>query len=135
AYKKVVDQLIELAELIIEKVQEARYSSNGSAIVENVRIFLDKHYASEISLKTLSDQFHINSAYLSELFKFHVGQNFSDYLINLRMENAKVFLKDRQLKIIDVAYLVGFSNSGYFSTVFKKYVGKTPAEFRKEFAE
>jgi len=135
AYKKVVDQLIELAELIIEKVREARYSSNGSTIVENVRIFLDKHYASEISLKILSDQFHINSAYLSELFKFHVGQNFSDYLINLRMENAKVFLKDRQLKIIDVAYLVGFSNSGYFSTVFKKYVGKTPAEFRKEFAE
>lgn len=135
AYKKVVDHLIELAELIIEKIQEARSSSNGSAIVENVRIFLDKHYGSEISLKTLSDQFHINSAYLSELFKFHVGQNFSDYLINLRMENAKVFLKDRQLKIIDVAYLVGFSNSGYFSTVFKKHVGKTPAEFRKELAE
>ncbi len=128
----VIDQLNKLAELIIKKIQEARSSSNGSAIVENIRKFLNKHYASEISLTTLSEQFHINSTYLSELFKYHAGQNFSDYLIQLRMEKAKVFLKDRQLKIIDVAYLVGFSNSGYFSTVFKKHVGKTPAEFRKE---
>ncbi len=132
AYRKVVDQLIELARLIIKKVQETRCSSNGSEIVENVRKFLNRHYASEISLITLSEQFHINSAYLSELFKLHVGQNFSEYLIKLRMENATVFLKDQQLKIIDVAYLVGFSNSGYFSTVFKKHFGKTPAEFRKE---
>ncbi|PMC40830.1 two-component system response regulator [Bacillus sp. UMB0899] len=128
----VIDQLIKLAGHIIKKIQEARYSSNGSEIVANVREFLKKHYASEISLTSLSEQFHINSAYLSELFKYHVGQNFSDYLIQLRIEKAKEFLIDRQLKIIDVAYLVGFSNSGYFSTVFKKHVGKTPAEFRKE---
>ncbi|WP_253958148.1 response regulator transcription factor [Metabacillus halosaccharovorans] len=128
----VIDQLIKLAELVIKKIQDTRCSSNGSEIVENVRKYLNKHYANEISLTSLSEQFHINSAYLSELFKHHVGQNFSDYLIQVRMEKAKEFLFDRQLKIIDVAYLVGFSNSGYFSTVFKKHVGKTPAEFRKE---
>ncbi|MGM0874732.1 MAG: response regulator transcription factor [Bacillota bacterium] len=128
---RVIEQLIHLAHSIIEKVNEARCSSNGTAIVENVRRYLDKHYASEISLTTLSEQFHINSAYLSEIFKNNIGQNFSDYLINLRMENAQAFLKDKQLKIIDVAHLVGFSNSGYFSTVFKKHFGQTPVEFRK----
>ncbi|MGM7723319.1 response regulator transcription factor [Metabacillus sp. Hm71] len=131
AHKRVMEQLIELAELIIEKVKDARYSSNGLVIVENVRRYLDKHYASEISLTTLSEKFHINSAYLSEIFKQHVGKNFSDYLVELRMTNAREFLKDEQLKIIDVAYLAGFSNSGYFSTVFKKHFGQTPAEFRK----
>jgi two-component system response regulator YesN len=50
--------------------------------------------------------------------------------LNLRMEKSQQFLRDRQLKIIDVANLVGFSNSGYFSTVFKKYFGQTPVEFR-----
>jgi two-component system response regulator YesN len=60
-----------------------------------------------------------------------VGQNFSDYLVNLRMEKAQHFLKDKQLKIIDVANLVGFSSSGYFSTVFKKHFAQTPAEFRQ----
>jgi two-component system response regulator YesN len=46
------------------------------------------------------------------------------------MEKAQQFLRDQQLKIIDVANLVGFSNSGYFSTVFKKHFGQTPVEFR-----
>ncbi|WP_224768346.1 response regulator transcription factor [Metabacillus idriensis] len=128
---RVIEHLIHLAHSIIEQVHAARNSSNGMAIVDNVRRYLDKHYANEISLTSLSEQFHINSAYLSEIFKNHIGQNFSDYLNNLRLESAKLFLKDKQLKIIDVAHLVGFSNSGYFSTVFKKHFGQTPAEFRK----
>jgi two-component system, response regulator YesN len=127
---RVIEQLINLAQSIIEKVHEDRFSTNGVAVVENVRRYLDQHYASEISLTALADQFHINSAYLSEIFKNHIGQNFSDYLISLRMDHAQALLKDKQLKIIDVAHLVGFSNSGYFSTVFKKQFGQTPVEFR-----
>ncbi len=127
----VTRQLIELGQSIIKKVLENRSSSNGTNIVENVRRYIDEHYASEISLTTLSEQFYINSAYLSDMFKHHVGQNFTDYLLDLRMENSKKFLSDEQLKIIDVAHLVGFSNSGYFSTVFKKHVGQTPVEYRK----
>ncbi|WP_417897829.1 response regulator [Bacillus haimaensis] len=128
---RVIEQLTELAQSIIRKVQEVRSSSNGSMIVEKVRRYLEQHYASEISLTTLSDQFHINSAYLSEMFKTHIGKNFSDYLIGLRLEKAEQLLRDPQLKIIDVAHLVGFSNSGYFSTVFKKHYEQTPVEYRK----
>ncbi|WP_235864072.1 response regulator transcription factor [Sutcliffiella halmapala] len=130
---RVIESLVRLAYSIIQKVQVIRSSSNGTVIVEKVRHYLEQHYASEISLSSLSEQFHINSAYLSEIFKAHVGQNFSDYLINLRMENAKRFLENPQLKIIDVSNLVGFSNSGYFSTVFKRHVGQTPVEYRKAF--
>ena len=126
---KVLENLLQLAQLIIEKVRLARFS-NGKLIVDSVRNYLDQHYASEISLTLLSELFHINSAHLSETFKNYVGQNFSDYLVKLRMDNAQQFLRDKQLKIIDVANLVGFSNSGYFSTVFKKHVGQTPVEFR-----
>ena len=126
---KVFESLLQLAQLIIEKVRLARFS-NGKLIVDSVRNYLDQHYASEISLTLLSELFHINSAHLSETFKNYVGQNFSDYLVNLRMDKAQQFLRDKQLKIIDVANLVGFSNSGYFSTVFKKHVGQTPVEFR-----
>lgn len=127
--RKVLEHLLQLAQLIIEKVRLARFS-NGKLIVDSVRHYLDQHYASEISLTLLSELFHINSAHLSETFKNYVGQNFSDYLVKLRMDKARQFLRDRQLKIIDVANLVGFSNSGYFSTVFKKHVGQTPVEFR-----
>jgi two-component system response regulator YesN len=130
AYHKVNEQLDELAQLIIEKIKTARFS-NGKVIIDGVRQYLDQHYANEISLALLSELFHINSAHLSESFKSHVGQNFSDYLVNVRMEKAIEFLKDKQLKIIDIANLVGFSNSGYFSTVFKKHFGQTPVEYRQ----
>jgi two-component system response regulator YesN len=134
SHRKVIEQLVQLAHLIIEKVRLARFS-NGKLIIDSVKHYLDQHYANEISLTLLSEIFHINSTYLSETFKNHVGQNFSDYLVNLRMEKARYFLKDKQLKIIDVANLVGFSSSGYFSTVFKKHFGQTPAEFRQSMEE
>jgi two-component system, response regulator YesN len=134
SYHKVIEQLTELARLIIEKVRTARFS-NGRVIIEGVRQYLDQHYANEISLTFLSEMFHINSAHLSETFKNQVGQNFSDYLVNVRMGKAKEFLKDKQLKIIDVANLVGYSNSGYFSTVFKKHFHQTPADFRHSLEE
>ncbi|TDL73573.1 response regulator [Rhodococcus qingshengii] len=130
---KVKEDLIQLASLIIEKVHLARFSNKK--LIDSIRHYLDQHYASEISLTTLSALFHINSAHLSETFKHHVGLNFSDYLVNLRMKKARQLLKDKQLKIIDVSNLVGFSNSGYFSTVFKKHVGQTPLEFRNSIEE
>lgn len=128
--EKVIEQLNSLAVTISDKVRAARFS-NGRLILEGVRQYLDQHYASDISLGMLSDMFHINSAHLSETFKNHFGQNLSDYLVNLRMKKACEFLKDQQLKIIDVAYLTGYSNPGYFSTVFKKHFGLTPAEYRQ----
>lgn len=134
SFPKVIEQLTELGQLIIEKVRTARFS-NGKLIIEGVRQYLDQHYANEISLTFLSEMFHINSAHLSETFKHQVGQNFSDYLLNVRMEKAKEFLKDKQLKIIDVANLVGYSNSGYFSTVFKKHFQQTPVDFRQSYEE
>ena len=130
---KVKEDLIQLASLIIEIVRLARFSNKK--LIDSIRHYLDQHYASEISLTALSTLFHINSAHLSETFKHHVGQNFSDYLVNLRMEKAKQLLKDKQLKIIDVSNLVGFSNSGYFSTVFKKHFGQTPVEYRNSIGD
>ncbi|PFG07725.1 response regulator [Bacillus sp. es.034] len=132
---RVKGELLDLARVIAEKVSETRHSSNGIAIVENVRRYMDRHYTNEISLTSLADQFHINSAYLSEMFKELVGQNFSDYLVNLRMEKARSLLMDEQLKVIEIAHLVGYSNSGYFSTVFKKRFGQKPLDYRKSMTE
>jgi two-component system response regulator YesN len=127
----VFDKLIALGHDVITEVQRIRLS-DGSHFVEGVRRYIEKNYANDINLTLLSKQFHINGTYLSEVFKNHVGQTYSDYLINLRINKAKELLLDSGLKIIDVAQLVGFSNSGYFSTVFKKYLGQTPIEYRKE---
>lgn len=130
AQRKVMNSLVQLANKIIEQVNNTRIT-DGKLIVDGVRRYIDQHYGSDISLTTLSELFHINSAYLSEIFKVQTGRNFSEYLVERRMKEAKQFLKDQHLKIIDVANLVGFSSSAYFSTVFKKHIGQTPVEYRK----
>ncbi|MGP1908517.1 response regulator transcription factor [Metabacillus sp. JX24] len=131
SHQMVSEHITEFARRVILHVNVFRSSPNGLSIVENVRRYLELNYAQEVSLSTLAEQFHINSAYLSERFKLHVGKNFSDYLTELRIRHACELLTDKQLKVIDIAYLTGFSNSGYFSTVFKKQTGQTPAEYRK----
>lgn len=131
AQRKVYEQLIGLVEYLMKELKEIHSSSNGSELVEKVRVFITNHYSDEITLSMLAAQFHINSTYLSEIFKIHIGKNFSEYLNDVRMEHSKKLLKDPHLKIIDVAHLVGFSNAGYFGTVFKKNTGMTPAEYRK----
>ncbi|MCT1902375.1 response regulator [Oceanobacillus sojae] len=127
---KVIAYLTQLAELIVAQIYDTR-STDGRQIVDGVRRYIDQYYGNDISLTILSELFHINSAYLSEIFKAQIGKNFSEYLTEVRMKEAKKFLKDPHLKIIDVANLVGFSSSSYFSIVFKKHVNETPANYRK----
>lgn len=129
---KVIAYLTELANLIVDQIRNTR-TTDGKQIVDGVRRYIEQYYGSDISLTTLSELFHINSAYLSEIFKAQIGKNFSEYLTEVRVKEAKKFLKDSHLKIIDVANLVGFSSSSYFSIVFKKHVNETPANYRKTF--
>jgi len=73
----------------------------------------------------------LNPAYFSTLFKKETGINFSNYLLNLRIENAKLLLKNSNLSLINIAVEIGFDNQSYFSNVFKKVTGMTPKQYRQ----
>lgn len=85
----------------------------------------------EISLKTLSASFHINAAYLGQLFKRETGELFSNYLNNLRIEKAKAMLISTDMKECDIIAKVGYTNINYFSNLFKKKTGVYPTEYKK----
>jgi two-component system response regulator YesN len=117
---------------LVKKVMESMSvaATSGSGIVESVRRFIEENYSSEINLTALSDRYHINPAYLSDLFKKVTGTNFIDYVIELRMKHVLKLLKDPALRLNDIAELTGFSNASYFSSAFKKHYGVSPNEFR-----
>ena len=56
--------------------------------------------------------------------------NFINYLTSKRMEKAKELLKNPRLKIYEISTAVGYENSRYFSSIFKKYTGQTPIDYR-----
>ncbi|WP_239712090.1 helix-turn-helix domain-containing protein [Paenibacillus sp. 19GGS1-52] len=128
----VMGQIEELAQLVMEEVKKTRFS-NGQHMVEAVRKYVEENFSYELTLSSLADMFHLNETYLSGLFKQHVGITFSDYVTRLRITKAEQLLRENELKLTDIAMLVGYSSSSYFSTSFKKYCGKSPKEYRECF--
>lgn len=80
----------------------------------------------------LADYFHMNSSYISHLFKKETGTNLFDYITMRKMECAQKLLKDDRLLIGDIARMVGYEDQRYFCHVFKKNVGMTAQNFREK---
>ncbi len=96
--------------------------------------YIENRYQSKLSLKEVAGALYISPNYLSELFKKTTGSNFSDYLLDLRMEKSKLFLADISHRIADVSKLVGFSDPRYFSSAFRRKYHMTPMEYRNRVA-
>jgi len=77
-----------------------------------------ENYASNITLKSLSEKYYVNSAYLGQLFRKKYGQSFKDYLNNYRMEQAADALLRTDKKIVQIAEDVGYHDLDYFSNRF-----------------
>lgn len=73
----------------------------------------------------------MNTDYFAKLFKKKTGLLISEYLLKCRMERACKLLKTN-MSILNIAMETGFNSSTYFSTLFKKYTGKSPQDYRRE---
>ncbi|WP_379142515.1 helix-turn-helix domain-containing protein [Paenibacillus sp. sgz500992] len=87
-------------------------------------------YAEDISLQGIADRINVNASYLSRVFKQETGENFVNFLTRLRMEKAKSMLREKNMRVYEVAERVGYPNTAYFSKLFKKLCGMTPEEYR-----
>ena len=129
--EEVMGQVYELSRLVMDEVKKTRFS-NGQHMMEAVRKYVEDNFCYELTLSSLADMFHLNETYLSGLFKQYVGTTFSEYVTSLRITKAEQLLKENELKLTDIAMLVGYSTSSYFSTCFKKNNGKSPKEYRED---
>lgn len=96
--------------------------------------YINEHYADELDLETLAKNVFVSSYYISHLFRNEMGTTFSDYLTKVRLDNAKKCLMEG-LSVEKTAELVGYNDGNYFIKIFKKYVGVTPAKYRKSMVQ
>jgi two-component system response regulator YesN len=108
---------------------ELRADNEGNTIY-NVIQYVDLEFRNKLQLQDIARHFHMNSAYLGQLFRKETGRSFSEYLNEKRIEAAKGLLKRTQLKISDIALQVGFSNTDYFIDKFKSKVGSSPSVYK-----
>lgn len=92
--------------------------------------YINARYTEPISLQEVADEVAVSRNYFSEMFKRVTGHNFIDYVIDLRLKRAKELLSTTSLRVYEVADRSGFNDVKYFSKLFKKLVGMTPAEYQ-----
>lgn len=95
--------------------------------------YIDEHYAEKISLEQIAAQSHVNSTYMSELFKKEMGVRLIDYINNLRVIHACEYLRFSNYSMGQIAELCGFNDQNYFTKVFKKFLNTTPSNYRVDF--
>ncbi|HHX12939.1 MAG TPA: helix-turn-helix transcriptional regulator, partial [Clostridiales bacterium] len=98
--------------------------------IELAKKYIEENYKENITLNDLAEHVELNPSYFSNLFKTEVGINFSDYLLEVRMQVARKLLKDPTKRIYEVGNLVGYEDAVSFGRAFKKKVGMSPKTYR-----
>ncbi|MDS0527819.1 response regulator [Clostridium sp. SHJSY1] len=100
--------------------------------VKRIINYMEKNYYKDLKLESLANIFNYNSAYLGKLLKSTIGESFNTHLDKIRIEKAKKLLVNDKLKVYQVCEKVGYKNIDYFHSKFKKYVGTSPRNYKKE---
>lgn len=111
-------------------------SRTDNYLVNRAAEYIDEHYNESLTLGKVAEELDISSSYLSFLFSKEMNSCFVDYLNGVRIEHAGSYLQQNRLKVYEIANKVGFRDEKYFSKVFKKVKGMSPAQFksgRREF--
>lgn len=93
--------------------------------------YLNEHFKEDISLQTLSELTYLNKYYLAHAFKNYKGTSPINYLIQVRISEAKHLLDTTDYSIAKISSVIGFSSQSYFSQAFRKETGMTPNEYRR----
>jgi len=120
-----------LAHIEAALVGKQKLGSEAQRLVRQAMAYLHEHFTEAISREELARHVGMSSDYLTYCFRKELGMTPIAYLNRYRINQAKLLLAERQMSITEVGMAVGFSDSGYFSRVFRKEVGVSPEMYRR----
>lgn len=112
---------------------DLEHQNIDNAKFKKILAYIFEHVNSKLNLGELAEQFDCNPNYCSMLFNKYFDCGFSVYVAGLRMMNASKMLRETDYTIEQVAQRNGYEDYYYFNKVFKKIVGMTPSEYKKQF--
>lgn len=138
----------EIQEAIIAMIEELRKRNNmeenehenqltqsaNSFIVRQAIAYMDKNFPNKITLTDVADHCYVSQWHLSKLLNKHTGKNFYELLNSVRIKAAKQMLLDPKLKISQICEMVGYTDTGHFSRVFKKLEGISANAYRNTYS-
>ena len=118
---------------LLKSVNEVADILMSNSDISKAEQYIKNNYGKQLSLNEVAEYLEMSPWHFSKVFYKKVGIHFSQYLMQVRMEEAVQLLKNTNLKIYEVAMRVGYNNTDQFSRMFKKTIGKSPKEFKKQF--
>ncbi|EUJ42085.1 response regulator transcription factor [Brochothrix campestris] len=129
------DTIMALETVLYTRIEQASTVENTilySPNVQQVLALIEKNYQTDLTLKDVAQQLHLNAMYLGQLFKKETNQRFAQQLNAFRIEKAKELLNESLLNMNEISEAVGYMSAGYFYKMFKRIEGISPSEFRNE---
>lgn len=130
-FQKVPEEVQKMRQASTRQVYE-HYTRGGDKAIEVALQYIKAHFRDDLTLEKVASVVFLNPVYFSQLFKQKTGQGFKEYVIQLRMEQAKQLLQNPQLKLADIAERIGYQDARHFTQVFRKKCLVTPTEFRQQ---
>jgi two-component system response regulator YesN len=138
-FKKILDtpnmggaclEIKHICRKIISELSQMR-EKTSKKLIRDAMEYVGGHYMDpSVSIVSLCRHLHVSQSHFCALFKKETGDTFNNYLISYRMETAKRLLRASNMKMIEIAERVGYSDPNYFSFSFKKVCGVSPREFQ-----
>ena len=120
--------------LLVDRQQHEQKKAAGNVQeqIERAAAYFNENYNTKISIDDYAESLHISTNWFIHNFKQYAGMSPAQYILSLRMVNAQSLLERTTYNIKEISEIVGYENPLYFSRVFKKEIGKSPAQYRKE---
>lgn len=113
---------------ILNYLKEKKDAKINRSIARAIE-FIKQNYQEDISLKLISEYVGLSETYFSKVFAKKMGESFINYLTRVRIEKAKDYIKNTNMKIYEISEKVGYTNVEHFSRVFKRFTGQSPNRF------
>lgn len=127
-----LDRLMELYCQVLQNMCRQIGSDDSATVIKRMYYYMEKNYDQDLKVESFAKMFNYNSNYLGKIFRKEMGDSFNNILDTIRIVNAKRLLLETDMKVYQISERVGYGNIDYFYLKFKKYVGISPKEYKKE---
>ena len=136
-YEDYIASLFNNILLLVSRQQQEgeNAATNIPEEIEAAAAYFNEHYNTKISVEQYAESLHISTNWFIRNFKQYMKISPAQYILSLRMVNAQSLLENTDYNIGEIAEIVGYENQLYFSRVFKKEYGVSPAQYRKKVKE
>lgn len=124
------DEVCEVTKMFFQQMLAAEEVENNEIIVR-AKHYIDENLDKNLTVSNIAETFYLSPNYFSRLFKRVMGEGCNEYVVRRRIEKSKSLLESTNMKAGKIAMMVGYNDTNYFSSAFKKHTGMSPIKYRE----